>query len=96
MFVPRVVYARSRAAKRPRSGAEARERAPAPPPPQPGASAASCTLHGERHEAPGMYSSESEDDEPVVERSARQRMPVAGEPVCAVCGRYGAYVCDAT
>ncbi|KAL4127898.1 hypothetical protein PRIC2_006895 [Phytophthora ramorum] len=36
------------------------------------------------------------DDSPVVEVSALQRLPQPGEPICVVCGRYGAYVCDAT
>eukprot|EP00300_Choanocystis_sp_HF-7_P000138 c10117_g1_i1.p1 GENE.c10117_g1_i1~~c10117_g1_i1.p1 ORF type:complete len:657 (+),score=143.83 c10117_g1_i1:1-1971(+) len=32
----------------------------------------------------------------VVEFSANQRMPEPDEPVCCVCGRYGAYICDET
>lgn len=28
--------------------------------------------------------------------SALQRMPLAGEPVCVVCGKYGEYICDQT
>ncbi|KAG6572876.1 putative ATP-dependent RNA helicase DDX59 isoform X1 [Phytophthora cinnamomi] len=35
-------------------------------------------------------------DVTIVERSAAQRQPQAGEPVCVICGRYGEYVCDAT
>ncbi|KAK8797348.1 hypothetical protein WA158_004556 [Blastocystis sp. Blastoise] len=40
--------------------------------------------------------SESEDDEPIVSRSIDQRWPLPDEPVCKICGRYGAYVCDET
>ena len=40
--------------------------------------------------------SETEDDEPVVSYSKLQRWPEAGEPVCVVCGRYGAYIVDKT
>ncbi len=36
------------------------------------------------------------DDEKVVEESKDQRYPRKGEPVCVVCGRYGAYICDQT
>ena len=39
---------------------------------------------------------EVEEDEPIVAASADQRWPQAGEPVCVVCGRYGAYVVDST
>ena len=40
---------------------------------------------------------EDEDDsEPVVSFSKYQRWPVVGEPVCVVCGRYGAYIVDQT
>jgi len=38
----------------------------------------------------------SDDDEPVVERSADQRAARPGEPTCVVCGRFGAYICDET
>lgn len=34
--------------------------------------------------------------EEVVSYSKNQRLALAGEPVCVVCGRYGAYICDAT
>ena len=36
------------------------------------------------------------DDEEIVSYSKNQRWPAAGEPVCVVCGRYGAYICDKT
>lgn len=39
---------------------------------------------------------EDEDDDPVVSYSKLQRWPEAGEPVCVVCGRYGAYIVDRT
>ena len=35
-------------------------------------------------------------DQAVKERSVQQRQAEPGEPVCAVCGRYGEYICDAT
>ena len=38
--------------------------------------------------------SSSEVDEPTVELSCEQRKPNEGEPVCIICGRYGAYICD--
>jgi len=44
----------------------------------------------------GSHSSEEEEDEPVISYSKQQRWPVAGEPVCVVCGRYGAYIVDDT
>ena len=44
----------------------------------------------------GEGSSSSEDDEPVVSYSKHQRWPEPGEPVCVMCGRYGAYIVDAT
>ncbi len=40
--------------------------------------------------------SSSEDDEPVVSYSKQQRWPKPGEPVCVMCGRYGAYIVDTT
>lgn len=40
--------------------------------------------------------SSEDDDEPVVSYSKLQRWPEAGEPVCVVCGRYGAYIVDRT
>ena len=40
--------------------------------------------------------SESIDEDEVVEFSEDQRSARPGEPVCVVCGRYGAYICDAT
>ena len=39
---------------------------------------------------------EDSDDEPVVSYCKDQRWPLPGEPVCVVCGRYGAYISDAT
>ena len=38
----------------------------------------------------------STDEDEVVEYSEDQRTAKPGEPVCVVCGRYGAYICDAT
>ena len=38
----------------------------------------------------------SSDDEPVLSFSKQQRWPCPGEPVCVVCGRYGAYIVDRT
>jgi len=37
-----------------------------------------------------------EDDEEVVLLSRDQRVAEPGEPMCVMCGRYGAYICDAT
>ena len=37
-----------------------------------------------------------EEEEPIVSYSKNQRMPEPGEPVCVVCGRYGAYIVDQT
>ncbi|XP_001641091.2 probable ATP-dependent RNA helicase DDX59 [Nematostella vectensis] len=48
---------------------------------------------------PGHGRREDDDDdvdEEVVSFSKNQRWPEYGEPVCVVCGRYGAYVCDQT
>ncbi|XP_071794111.1 probable ATP-dependent RNA helicase DDX59 [Asterias amurensis] len=36
------------------------------------------------------------DEEEVVSYSKNQRWPVDDEPVCVICGRYGAYICDQT
>lgn len=45
----------------------------------------------------GSHESDSDDsDEPVLSFSKEQRWPVPGEPVCVVCGRYGAYIVDRT
>lgn len=42
-------------------------------------------------------SSDSEEEsESVVAYSKLQRWPSSGEPVCVVCGRYGAYIVDRT
>ena len=41
-------------------------------------------------------SGSEEDDDPVVSYSQQQRWPKPGEPVCVVCGRYGAYIVDQT
>ena len=35
-------------------------------------------------------------DEEIIEFSKDQRLPEEGEPICVVCGKYGAYVCDKT
>ena len=40
--------------------------------------------------------SDSADEEEVVKFSKDQRAARPGEPVCVICGRYGAYICDAT
>ena len=39
---------------------------------------------------------ESDDEEEVISYSKNQRWPTPGEPVCVVCGRYGAYIVDQT
>ena len=45
----------------------------------------------------GSQESDSDDsDEPVLSFSKQQRWPAPGEPVCVVCGRYGAYIVDRT
>ena len=44
----------------------------------------------------GSESGSEEDDDPVVSYSQQQRWPKPGEPVCVVCGRYGAYIVDQT
>ena len=44
------------------------------------------------HVSEGGYS----DDEPVLSFSKQQRWPGPVEPVCVVCGRYGAYIVDRT
>lgn len=41
-------------------------------------------------------SGSDEDEEPVVSYSKQQRWPDPGEPVCVICGRYGAYIVDRT
>lgn len=41
-------------------------------------------------------SGSEDEDEPVVAYSKLQRWPAPKEPVCAVCGRYGAYIVDET
>ena len=41
-------------------------------------------------------SSGEEEEVPVVSYSKCQRWPEEGEPVCVVCGRYGAYIVDRT
>ena len=47
--------------------------------------------------AAGRHDSDSDDsDEPVLSFSKQQRWPAPGEPVCVVCGRYGAYIVDRT
>ena len=50
-----------------------------------------CTL-----EQSNLNEDESDDEEEVVSYSKNQRWPTAGEPVCVVCGRYGAYIVDQT
>lgn len=39
---------------------------------------------------------ESDDEEEIVSYTKNQRWPTPGEPVCVVCGRYGAYIVDQT
>ena len=51
---------------------------------------------GGRAEAGGGDSSSEEEDGPVISYSKHQRWPVVGEPVCVVCGKYGAYIVDET
>ncbi|XP_004349510.1 hypothetical protein CAOG_02760 [Capsaspora owczarzaki ATCC 30864] len=53
----------------------------------------------EPHQAQDAEEDENEDEQDeqdVVERSVDQRAARPGEPVCAVCGRYGEYICDQT
>ena len=52
------------------------------------------SIPGERDDT--FTEENSSDDEEVVSFSKNQRWPTTGEPVCVVCGRYGAYVCDQT
>ena len=47
-------------------------------------------------EARGGDSSSEEEDETVISYSKHQRWPVVGEPVCVMCGKYGAYIVDET
>lgn len=42
------------------------------------------------------HSDEDDDEEEIVQLSRNQRWPKAGEPVCVICNRYGAYICDKT
>jgi hypothetical protein len=37
---------------------------------------------------------ESSTEEVVVKRRSDQRFAAPGEPTCAICGRFGAYICD--
>ncbi len=39
---------------------------------------------------------EADSEEETVSYSKNQRWPIFGEPVCVVCGRYGAYIVDQT
>lgn len=39
---------------------------------------------------------ECDDEEETVSYSKNQRWPTPGEPVCVICGRYGAYIVDQT
>lgn len=39
---------------------------------------------------------EGDDEEETVSYSKNQRWPMRGEPVCVICGRYGAYIVDET
>ena len=40
--------------------------------------------------------SSDEEEDTVVQSSVNQRWPEDGEPVCVICGRYGAYIVDQT
>ena len=55
-------------------------------------SSAHCTV---THDSDSDGDSE-ESDEAVLSFSKQQRWPGPGEPVCVVCGRYGAYIVDRT
>lgn len=46
--------------------------------------------------AEAVVEGDSTDEEDVIEFSKDQRTARPGEPVCVVCGKYGAYICDAT
>ena len=37
-----------------------------------------------------------DEEEQTVEKSRDQRWPDAGEPICVICNRYGAYICNQT
>lgn len=50
----------------------------------------------EKKEAEDEEDSSDDDDEVVLSYSKLQRWPEPGEPVCVVCGRYGAYIVDKT
>lgn len=48
-------------------------------------------------EEPNLNEEEKDDEEEeIVSYSKKQRWPTPGEPVCVVCGRYGAYIVDQT
>ena len=42
------------------------------------------------------YDDDDDDDDAIVLLSRDQRGAEPGEPTCVMCGRYGAYICDAT
>jgi len=48
------------------------------------------------HQDADAVAAVAEATDTVIEWAEQQRMPLAGEPVCVVCSRYGAYVCDQT
>ena len=49
------------------------------------------------HEEVKQHEDESNsDEEDIVLHSTEQRLPDLGEPICVVCGRYGAYIVDET
>ena len=63
------------------------------------AAATDCVkLVGEDRSSPSRKndSDSGDEDEPVLSYSKQQRWPASGEPVCVVCGRYGAYIVDDT
>jgi len=45
---------------------------------------------------PSQPGPNNEDNEEIVLLSGDQREAEPGEPTCIMCGRYGAYICDAT
>lgn len=50
--------------------------------------------HPKRVKRNSDSSSASESDSEIVELSCNQRKAENGEPVCVMCGRFGAYICD--
>jgi hypothetical protein len=48
-----------------------------------------CPVQADRSSPPAPA---AEEEESVVQFSRDQRVPREGEPVCVICGKYGAYV----